>query len=62
MDVELSLLLDYPPRLLIYIQPTQPGSGVSPPPEVVLTGLDRECIFNLLTMGLNIERLTSEKH
>ena len=48
MEVDISELVDYPPRLLIYVKPTEcSSSSISSPPEVQVLGLDRECSFKL---------------
>lgn len=47
MNIKLSkFFVDYPPRLLIYIQQTQICSGRDPA-EVEIIGLDRKCTFTL---------------
>ena len=46
MDMELSQFLDYPPRLLIYLERTHSHSSTDPA-AVKIVGLDRECTFTL---------------
>ena len=44
LDFEVSDFHDYPPKILIYVQPT----GIaSVPPKLEIIGLDRECYFEL---------------
>ena len=50
LDVNISELVDYPPRLLIYITQTEDCSSFSPP-EVQVLGLDRECSLKLMTLS-----------
>ena len=46
MDIEVSKLADYPPRLSIYVQRQNASNFISP--EVKVKGLDIECCFNLV--------------
>ena len=52
MDVDISELIDYPPRLLIYVKQTECSSNLTQP-EVQVVGLDRECSFELPVRGEN---------
>ena len=52
-DVDISELIDYPPRLLIYVKQSECCSGDSQP-EVQVIGLDRECSFELPVLGETI--------
>ena len=49
MNIAVSELLDYPPRLLIYIK-HQAASNLSSP-ELEVNGLDRKCCFKLLPVS-----------
>ena len=54
MDIDLSELTDYPPRIVIDINsasdcPPSPPPPPLPPPGLQVVGLDRECSYTLPT-------------
>ena len=51
MNVDVTDLADYPPKLLIYMQQVSANCSI---PKVQVLGLDRECSFELAHSGILI--------
>ncbi len=49
MQIKLSKLPDYPPRIVVDIKRSSTSTSDGPPPGLQVLGLDRECCFTLPT-------------